>query len=146
MTAAATSAFRALAAIALAVIAGHGCISATARPPDMQPSEVARASTTQAGVRLTLVVSTVAGQPRTFQFVAEAIGGADNNPELYCVGNTWDFGDGPPLSVSPSCTPWTSESKIQRRYENTHAYEKAGLYEVRFTVGAFSAHTTLTVN
>lgn len=97
----------------------------------------------QADVRLVLVATPAAGEPRTFRFVGEITGGADNNPDLYCQATTWAFGDGPGLTMTPSCTPWSADVKIRRRFENTHTYEQRGTYTAMFTYGALTARVSV---
>jgi hypothetical protein len=100
-------------------------------------------SSAQADVRLILVATPAAGESRTFQFVGEITGGADNNPDLYCQATTWAFGDGPGLTVTPSCAPWSADVKIRRRFENTHTYEQRGTYTATFTYGALTAQVSV---
>jgi hypothetical protein len=95
--------------------------------------------------RLTLESRLVEGERRTYRLVAQINGGQDNDRDLYCQPVTWGFGDGPPLTVTPMCAPWTSEVKIQRRFETLHTYERPGTYEVTFSYGALTARQQLRV-
>ena len=88
--------------------------------------------------RLTLAVDRT-DSTRSYRFLAEIVGGPDDDQSLYCVPMTWDFGDGPALSVSPSCAPWAPGTKIQRRFEISHVYESSGRYGVSFTYGPLTA-------
>ena len=85
-------------------------------------------------VELTLRAEADEDGPRTFNFVAEIIGGPDNNKALYCGELLWDFGDGQNVGISPACVPWTSETGIQRRYGYSHTYSEAGTYTVTFEI------------
>ncbi len=98
--------------------------------------------TTEGPVELSLSATPVAGEPLTVRLVAELTGGPDNNRELYCPGQEWQFGDGMGMATSASCMVWTPSSTIQRRFEQTYTYEKAGTYEVTFTYGPAGPITT----
>src|SRR5262245_15946254 len=63
----------------------------------------------QPTARLVLDVRLDLAASRTYVFAAEVVGGSDNDQSLYCAAITWGFGDGPPLTVSPSCSPWTPD-------------------------------------
>ena len=98
--------------------------------------------TLEGPVELSLSATPVAGEPLTVRLVAELTGGPDNNRELYCPGQEWQFGDGMSMATSASCMVWTPSSTIQRRFEHTYTYEKAGTYEVTFTYGPAGPITT----
>jgi hypothetical protein len=106
-------------------------------------AQVRPAVQTEAGVSLT--VSLLEGQRRTFRLVAEIKGGRDNDPDLYCQPLTWGFGDGPALTVTPMCAPWTQDVMIRRRFDTRHAYEHAGTYNVTFSYGPLTAKQELRV-
>ncbi len=55
----------------------------------------------QADVRLVLVATPAAGEPRTFRFVGEITGGADNNPDLVLPGNHVGLRGRPRLDHDP---------------------------------------------
>ena len=93
-------------------------------------------------VELSLKVTPVTGQPLTVRLIAELTGGPDNNRELYCQGQDWQFGDGIGMATSASCMVWTPSATIQRHFEQTYTYEKAGVYEVTFTYGPLDPITT----
>jgi hypothetical protein len=99
----------------------------------------------QAEVQLTVTSSAIQGQPRTYALVAELTGGADNDPRLYCQSTTWEFGDGPGLTVTPSCAPYTPDVRIQRHFQTTHFYDAPGRYTVTFRYGSLSAQHALQV-
>ena len=94
---------------------------------------------------LTPAAAQVAGSPRLYNFRAEIVGGADNDSELYCLAIAWDFGDGQNLILSPSCVPWTQDTKIQRRFDTTHTFQTPGRYAVTFGYGRLTAKTTVDV-
>ena len=98
--------------------------------------------TPEGPVELSLGATPVAGEPLTVRLVAELTGGPENNRELYCPGQEWQFGDGMGMATSASCMVWTPSSTIQRRFEQTYTYEKAGTYEVTFTYGPVGPITT----
>ena len=88
----------------------------------------------------------VPNEPWTVRLFAEIVGGPDNNKELYCVGTTWQFGDGNGFAMTPGCIPWTSESKFQRTFEEKYSYGGPGTYELSFSHGALTASTTIEIN
>ena len=102
-------------------------------------------SSAQSEIRLTLTANPDSTQARVFQFVAEITGGADNEPSLYCQATTWDFGDGPGLTVTPSCVPYSPEVRITRRFEVKHTYDKAGTYEATLVYGPLRAQRSVQV-
>ena len=94
---------------------------------------------------LTLTVAADRVESQRMMFTAEIVGGPDNNPDLYCVESTWSFGDGPPLTVSPSCMPWSSNVTIPRRFEVVHTYATSGTYEAVFVYGPLIARAAVEV-
>jgi hypothetical protein len=74
-------------------------------------------------------------QPLTVTIIADVVGGPDNNKDLYCHGIEWQFGDGMGVGVMPGCIMWTSDSKIERHFEETYTYDSPGTYEITFTYG-----------
>jgi hypothetical protein len=94
-------------------------------------------------IELTLRAEPVAGEPLTVRLIAELIGGPDNNRDLYCPGEEWQFGDGTGMATSASCIAWTPSATIRRHFEQTYTYEKAGTYEVTFTYGPLGPITTM---
>src|SRR5262245_58497080 len=99
----------------------------------------------QSEIRLVLSANQVSGQSRALEFVAEITGGADNEPSLYCQATTWDFGDGPPLTMTPSCAPYSPDVRITRRLVMKHTYSASGTYNVTLTYGPLRAQTTVQV-
>lgn len=88
-----------------------------------------------------LSVSLLGGQPLGIQAVAEIVGGHDNSQSLYCQGWSWDFGDGSVSADMPACLRWTPDSRIQRHFETTYAYDAPGTYDISFTYGPLSSET-----
>ena len=86
-------------------------------------------------VELSLSAELVDGSPLTVRLAAEIRGGPDNNPDLYCQGWEWDFGDGTGAAVMPGCLPWTADAKISRRFTETYTYDSPGTYEITFSTG-----------
>jgi hypothetical protein len=123
-----------------AVLAIQACSSSLKDATD----RAGRAGRLQTTARVTLVADRTDGA-RTYRFVAEIVGGPDDDQALYCVTTTWDFGDGPALGVTPSCAPWTPGTRIQRRFETSHAYERSQRYTVEFSHGPLAARRVVDV-
>ena len=121
---------------------GHGLLLATALECC---SPVLGGVPGQPEASLTLAANRAADNSRTYNFLAEIVGGADNDRDLDCVATTWGFGDGPALTVTPSCAPWTPDTKIQRRFETSHAYQEPGSYVATFVYGSLIARRTVEV-
>jgi len=96
-------------------------------------------------VTMTLAAAASEAEFRMITFTAEIVGGADNNPDLYCVASTWNFGDGPSMTVSPSCAPWDPDVVITRRFETSHMYAAPGRYEASFAYGPLEARAAVEV-
>ena len=94
-------------------------------------------------VELSLQAELVDGSPLTVRLVAEIRGGPDNNPDLYCQGWEWDFGDGMVAAVMPGCLPWTADANISRRFTETYTYDSPGTYEIRFSTGPLDPVTAV---
>jgi hypothetical protein len=105
------------------------------------------ASPTPAGsqVRLSLSADVVDAGQRSYRFVAEIAGARTDDSSLYCQATTWGFGDGPALTVTPSCAPWAPGTTVQTRFENAHSYAVGGRYEATFAYGALTATATVEV-
>ncbi len=73
--------------------------------------------------------------PLVVNLSGELIGGPDDNQDYYCVESTFDFGDGISQSSVPGCAPWQEGVTIQRRYTANYVFEKAGAYQVTFSLG-----------
>jgi hypothetical protein len=71
--------------------------------------------------------------PANLLFTAELKGG-DDIEEYYCPEIEWEWGDGDKSSQESDCDPWTSTTKIQRRFTGHHVYEHAGVYRARVTL------------
>lgn len=129
--------------IVLVVLAGVTC-----RGGLVEPSGTAAAPAVvggRQGIAMTLTAAATGVESRMFTFAAEIVGGPDNNPDLYCVASTWGLGDGPPLTVTPSCTPWTPDVAIPRRFEVSHTYADPGSYEATFAYGPLTASVVVEV-
>jgi hypothetical protein len=94
---------------------------------------------------MTLSAEASASSSRTYTFRADIVGGRDDDGSLYCQALTWAFGDGPPMTLTPSCVEWTAASKIQRQFTATHEYGKPGTYRVEFTYARLTASRTVVV-
>ena len=129
----------AIIALAALMVIGVACGNGAEPAPTQAPPTVggktpmvvngateASFDTPEGPVELSLSATPVAGEPLTVRLVAELTGGPDNNRELYCPGQEWQFGDGMGMATSASCMVWTPSSTIQRRFEQTYTYEKAG--------------------
>ncbi len=82
---------------------------------------------------------------REVRFTARILGGPDVFPELICTTTDWNFGDEFSVRVVPGCIPDRDEFPIQREFHIEHSYEKAGLYEIRFSRGELAADPVLLV-
>jgi hypothetical protein len=64
---------------------------------------------------------------------AELKGGANDFEDYYCSTIEWVWGDGTASESSGDCEPYEpGKSEIRRYYSNSHTYNVAGRYEVRF--------------
>lgn len=82
----------------------------------------------------TLALKVIPDGPN-FLFVAELMGGPDNEESLYCQGWTLAPGDGNGIAAMPSCVMYTPDVEIQRHFEVSYAYEEPGVYEAVFEYG-----------
>ncbi len=82
----------------------------------------------------TLALKAIPDGPN-FLFVAELIGGPDNEESLYCQGWTLAPGDGNGIAVMPGCVMYTPDIEIPRHFEMSHTYEEPGVYEAVFEYG-----------
>ncbi len=73
--------------------------------------------------------------PLIVQLRATLSGGPDNSYELYCTGESWDFGGGIRMERIPDCVEWTPEARIRRSFTTEYTYEQAGTYQIRLQVG-----------
>jgi hypothetical protein len=91
--------------------------------------------------RASLVVKVsppVAFSPARVIATADLRGGSDTDPELYCPGLEWDWGDGTKSEASEDCEPFEAgKSTIKRRWSGTHTYNSSGNYrlQLRLTRG-----------
>ena len=131
-------AFRPLAALLLAVLAGSAAATAldAARQDEKKKPSVSLKATPPIGF-----------SPAKVRVVAEIRGGADDYEEYYCPTVEWDWGDGTISESTVDCNPYEAgKSTIRRRFSTDHTYRMAGRYKVFFrlkqkskTVGAASA-------
>ncbi len=125
-----------LGSLALALLGA--CTQATPTPtPTLTPTATPTLTSTPTPDegRVILRVEPVEGSSRSFRFTAEIVGGPDNNPDLYCTGTRWDFGDGVLLVTSPDCAGWTPEVTIVRNFQQTHTSTEPGTFTVTFYRG-----------
>ena len=94
---------------------------------------------------MTLAADPTPAESRTYIFRAEIVGGSDNDKRLYCQGITWAFGDGSPVTMTPSRAPWTIDVKIQREFMISHGYKEPGRDVASFSYGPLSAQQTIDV-
>jgi hypothetical protein len=80
-----------------------------------------------------------------FLFVAELMGGPNNDESLYCQGWTLSPGDGTGIAVMPGCVMYTPDVEIQRHFEMIHTYEEAGVYEAVFEYGQLTSNSVRVV-
>ena len=80
-----------------------------------------------------------------FLFVAELIGGQDNEEGLYCRGWTLSPGDGNVIAIMPGCVMYTPDVEIPRHFEMSHAYEEPGVYEAVFEYGHLTSNSVTVV-
>lgn len=87
-------------------------------------------------VQVTLKANNTQGPaPLTVTFEGTLVGGPDNNPEFYCVAETFEFDDGTSQMTSPACQPWTEAAVIQRDFTIRHTYDWPGTYYAQFSLG-----------
>jgi hypothetical protein len=89
--------------------------------------------------KLALRWEQVSGQPLTVSLVAEIVGGPDNSRDLFCVGSSWEFGDGLGQAAMPGCVPWSPDVKIVRHHKANHTYDRPGAYKVVFEYGPLNS-------
>jgi hypothetical protein len=71
--------------------------------------------------------------PARILFTAELKGG-DDVEEFYCPEIEWEWGDGGRSVEESDCDPWSTGSKIERRFTANHTYQLAGIYPVHVTL------------
>ena len=77
----------------------------------------------------------VAFAPAQILVVAELRGGSDHHEPLYCASVEWDWDDGTRSESIPDCDPYEpGVSEIRRRFSMRHAFQRGGMYEVRFSL------------
>ncbi len=93
-------------------------------------------TTTSPGVRLTITAAPRQGfRPLRVSFRGLLEVPDENDKDLYCLQEEWDFGDGAKSSEKPNCDPHTAQTKIKTEFFTDHVYETEGNYTVRFTLG-----------
>lgn len=116
----------------------------TDAPAQPQPASLPD-NPAEATVSLTADV-TEGAAPLEVNFVAQVVGGADNNPDFYCQPVTFDFGNGLSRSSTPKCAAWSSDAEIQRDYSANSVFDAPGEYRVIVKIGqAESAPVTVVV-
>jgi len=95
--------------------------------------------------QLGLVAELAAPGTRAYRFTAQITGEASDPSSLYCQATTWGFGDGPPMTVTPTCAPWVPGTTVPTRLETTHTYAAPGVYEITLEYGPLNAKTTVAV-
>ncbi len=80
-----------------------------------------------------------------FLFVAELMGGPDNEESLYCKGWTLSPGDGNSIAVMPGCLMYTPDVEIPRHFESNYMYEEPGVYEAVFKYGHLTSNSVRVV-
>lgn len=99
-----------------------------------------------ADFELTLTSNSLEGPaPLQVRFTATLTGGRDDSYELYCVGETWDFGNGEGMTTSPLCVEWTPEMRVIRTYTTAYTYKRPGTYLVRMRIahGPYEINSTV---
>lgn len=86
--------------------------------------------------------------PAQILFTAELTGG-DDVEDFYCPELEWEWDDGGKSVKEADCPPFESGvTKIERRFTQTHVFDRAGVYGVRLTMrhaGRTLAKQTFTV-
>ena len=73
--------------------------------------------------------------PAQILFTAELSGGDDDAEEFYCPELEWEWDDGGKSVKEADCPPFESGvTKIERRFTQTHVFDRAGVYAVRLTM------------
>ena len=76
----------------------------------------------------------MAFSPVRILVTAELVGGGDVE-EYHCPEIEWDWDDGGKSVQESDCKPFEAGvTKIERRFTGSHAYPKAGIYNVRITM------------
>jgi len=76
----------------------------------------------------------MAFSPVNILLTAELTGG-DDVEDFYCPELEWDWDDGGKSVHEADCPEYEAgKSKIERRFTAEHAYDKAGLYNVKLTM------------
>jgi hypothetical protein len=71
--------------------------------------------------------------PANILFTAELKGG-DNVEELYCPEVEWWWDDGGKSVKEADCDPWAEGTEIERRFTQSHVFQRAGIYRVKVTL------------
>jgi hypothetical protein len=76
----------------------------------------------------------MAFSPVRILLTAELSGG-DDIEEYHCPEIEWEWDDGGKSVSESDCKPFEAGvTKIERRWTNSHAYQKAGIYNIRVTM------------
>jgi hypothetical protein len=66
---------------------------------------------------------TMAFSPARIVVTGDVTGGAENDPQLYCLGVEWDWDDGTKSGDSADCEPFEAgKSEIKRHFTTDHTY------------------------
>jgi PKD domain len=104
-----------------------GCSSRTAQQDSATPSSETKLSIT-ASPRQGFEPLRV-----TFRGLLETVD--QNDKDLYCLQEEWDFGDGAISTEKPNCDAHSADTKIKTEFFTEHVYEKFGNYTVTLTLG-----------
>lgn len=66
--------------------------------------------------------------------VTAELRGGDEAEEFYCPAVEWDWDDGSRSTQESDCAPIEEGGRLERRFTNTHAYRRAGTYNVKVTI------------
>jgi hypothetical protein len=115
-----------------AVLVGAWSVAAAAQAPGQEKDE--KAPKDEARPEIGLKVSPlISFSPAKISVRAEIKGGAADYEPFYCNTIVWDWDDGTTSENTPDCPPYEpGQSQIRRYYSNTHMYQMAGRYNVRF--------------
>lgn len=71
--------------------------------------------------------------PAEVFLTAELVNGADHQ-DFHCPEIEWDFADGSRSVHQEDCTPFTAETKLERRFTRRHGFDAPGEYQVVVTL------------
>ncbi len=130
--------------VLVAALANLGLMTRIAVRQDALASSYSSVQETAQRAILIVYVVPFGESGHSFDFYAEIIGGPDDDPELYCVGDGWDLGNIVTEHPEP-CATRTVEPTITRLFKQSNSYVEKGTYVVTFTTGPLHGTTTVTV-